>query len=242
MADRFIVANSGAFHEGSRIDWEFGPLVAHAVELAGVSGRAPKVGYLPTAHGDQQSRIAQRLFAANQRGWQLNPLVTFLMPNVADPREYLLDQDVIWVDGGSVANLLAIWRVHGLDAIMREAWEQGIVLAGTSAGSICWHLGGSTDSFGPELRPITNGLGFLPYGNGVHYNATPLRRAVTQAMVARADVPEAYSTDNGVGLVYNGTELVDVVADRRDAYGWHTYMSGDGVAEDRITPRLLPEL
>ena len=83
------------------------------------------------------------------------------MPNVDDPRAHLLAQDVVWVWGGSVAGLLAMWRLHGVDAAMREAWEAGVVLAGVSAGSICWHVGGTTDSFGPELRPVTDGLGLL---------------------------------------------------------------------------------
>ena len=84
------------------------------------------------------------------------------MPNVEDVEGHLLAQDAVWVGGGSVANLLAVWRVHGLDEIFRRVWEAGIVLAGVSAGSICWHAGGTTDSFGPELRAVTNGLALLP--------------------------------------------------------------------------------
>src|SRR3712207_9592791 len=68
-----------------------------------------------------------------------------------------LGQDVVWVGGGSVANLLAVWRVHGLDEVFREVWEAGVVLGGVSAGSLCWHVGGTTDSYGPDLRPVTNG-------------------------------------------------------------------------------------
>ena len=82
-------------------------------------------------------------------------LQLFPMPNVADPEDLLLSQDVIFVGGGSVANLMAVWRVHGLDAIMRQAWQQGTVLAGVSAGALCWFEGGTTDSFGPALRPFT---------------------------------------------------------------------------------------
>ena len=83
------------------------------------------------------------------------------MPNVRDPADLLLSQDVIFVGGGSVANMVAVWRVHGLDAVLRRAWEAGIVLAGVSAGAICWFQGGTTDSFGPELRPFTAGLRLL---------------------------------------------------------------------------------
>ena len=242
MTDRFIVGTSGAYHPGARTDVEYGPLAAYAVELAGVTGRAPKIGYLATASGDQKARIAERAEAARLRGWQFNPLTLFMMPNVEDPRSYLLDQDVIWVDGGSAVNLLALWRAHGLDAIMAEAWEKGIVLAGVSAGSMCWHIGGATDSFGPTLRETTAGLAFLPYGNGVHYGVNPMRRQLIGEMVGSGAFERAYSSENGIGLVYRGTELVEVVSDRDEVYGWHTFLDGGEVVEERLVPRRLPEL
>ena len=101
---------------------------------------------------------------------QVSHLSLFPMPTVADVRAHLLAQDVVWVGGGSVANLLAVWRVHGLDEVFREVWEAGVVLGGVSAGSLCWHVGGTTDSFGPDLRPVTNGLGADP-----HVQRRPLR-------------------------------------------------------------------
>ena len=110
-------------------------------------------------------------------------------PTSPDVRAHLLDQDVVWVGGGSVANLLAVWRVHGLDEVMREAWEAGVVLAGVSAGSICWHVGGTTDSFGPDLRPVTDGLALLPYGNGVHYDSEERRRPLLHRLVADGTLP-----------------------------------------------------
>ncbi len=106
------------------------------------------------------------------------------MPNVEDVTAHLLEQDVVWVWGGSVAGLLAMWRLHGVDEAMRTAWEAGVVLTGVSAGSICWHVGGTTDSFGPELRPIDNGLGLLPYSNGVHYDSEEQRRPLFQSLIA----------------------------------------------------------
>ena len=109
-------------------------------------------------------------------GVDTSHLALFQMPNVTNIRGHLLAQDVIYVGGGSVANLLALWRLHGVDHVMREAWESGVVLTGVSAGSICWHIGGPTDSFGAQLRPVTNGLGLLPYGNGVHYDSEEQRR------------------------------------------------------------------
>src|SRR5262249_59297067 len=96
-------------------------------------------------------------------------------PSAADTTGLLLEQDAVWVGGGSVANLLALWRLHGLDQSMRRAWEAGVVLGGVSAGSICWHVGGTTDSFGPQLRPVTNGLAVPPVPHRGHYHSQAQR-------------------------------------------------------------------
>ena len=111
------------------------------------------------------------------------------MPTVPDVRAHLLAQDVVWVGGGSVANLLAVWRVHGLDEIFREVWEAGVVLGGVSAGSLCWHVGGTTDSFGPDLRPVTDGLALIPTSNGVHYDSEEQRRPLYHRLVADGTLP-----------------------------------------------------
>src|SRR3954463_13384751 len=104
------------------------------------------------------------------------------MPTVADVRAHLLAQDVVWVGGGSVANLLAVWRVHGLDDVFRRVRAAGGGLGGVSAGPVFWHVGGTTDSFGPELRAVTNGLALLPYGNGVHYDTEARRRPLVHRL------------------------------------------------------------
>jgi peptidase E len=163
------------------------------------------------------------------------------MPTVTDVRAHLLAQDVVWVGGGSVANLLAVWRVHGLGEIFREAWRAGVVLAGVSAGSLCWHVGGTTDSFGPELRPVTNGLGLLPFSNGVHYDSEAQRRPLYHRLVADGTLPAGHATDDGVGLVYRGTDLVEAVADRPGAAAYQVERGDDGAAvETRVEPRRLP--
>lgn len=139
-----------------------------------------------------------------------------------------------------MANLLAVWSVHDLGPVMRDAWQQGVVLTGVSAGSICWHVGGTTDSFGPSLRPVTNGLGLLPYGNGVHYDSEPERRPLLQRLVADAVLPTSYATDDGVGLLYRGTHLEQAVADRPDVAAYRVERAPDGAAvETVIEPRLL---
>jgi peptidase E len=139
-----------------------------------------------------------------------------------------------------VANLLAVWRVHELDRIFRRAWEAGVVLTGVSAGSICWFTGGTTDSFGPELRPVTNGLGFLPYGNGVHYDNEARRRPLVHQLVADGTLPVTHCTDDGVGLVYRGTELVEAVSETAGKNAYIVSRDGDTAVEERIEPRLLP--
>jgi peptidase E len=162
------------------------------------------------------------------------------MPTVADMRAHLLAQDLVWVGGGSVANLLAVWRVHGLDEIFREVWEAGVVLGGVSAGSLCWHVGGTTDSYGPDLRPVTNALGFIPTSNGVHYDSEEQRRPLYHRLVADGTLPGGHATDDGVGLVYRGTELVEAVADRPDKAAYRVERGPDGTAvETRVEPRRL---
>jgi peptidase E len=165
----------------------------------------------------------------------------FPMPNVADPMAHLSAQDVIWVGGGSTANLLALWRLHHLDGVLRECWEAGVVLAGVSAGSICWHVGGTTDSFGPELLPVTNALAFLPYSNSVHYDAEEQRRPLFHKLIAEGSLPTGYATDNGVGLLYRGTEMVEAVTEVVGANAYHVSRVRDGRAEEtRVEPRILP--
>ena len=154
---------------------------------------------------------------------------------------FLLDQDVVWVGGGSVANLLALWRVHGLDSIFAEVWKAGVVLAGVSAGSLCWHVGGTTDSFGPDLRPVTNGLAFLPYSNGVHYDSEPQRRPLFQRLIADGTLPDGYATDDGVGLVYRHTQLFEAVSEVRTKRAYSVRRNGTETVEEPVETRLLPD-
>lgn len=195
-----ILATSGGIVPGSRTRWEFSAVTQHAVELAGVVGRAPRVCFLATAAGDDSAVLAALYAAATLRGYHASHLSAFPMPNVPDPAAHLREQDVIWVHGGSVAGLLTLWRLHGFDTALRDAWRAGVVLTGVSAGSICWHVGGTTDSYGPDLRPVTDALGWLPYSNGVHYDVEPRRRPLFQALIGAGTLPAGFATDDGVGL------------------------------------------
>ena len=173
----------------------------------------PRVCLVNTAMGDNLTYYAISYEAFNAAGCDVTELKVFPQPS-DDPEERLCGSDLVWVGGGSVANLLALWRLHGIDTAMRRAWEQGVILGGVSAGSLCWHLGGTTDSFGQILQPVTNALGFLPYANGVHYDAEVQRRPLLhELMKSEVLSPLAYATDNTVGIWYEGIEATTVVSD-----------------------------
>lgn len=225
-----ILATSGGIDHGTRTRWSVGPLTHHAVDLSGVTGRAPRVCYLGTATGDAADGIRNFYDMAQEAGWHGSHLQLFTMPNVEDVTAHLLEQDVVWVFGGSVAGLLAMWELHRVGEAMRTAWQAGVVLTGVSAGSICWHLGGTTDSFGPDLRPITNGLGFLPFSNGVHYDSEPQRRPLFQSLVASGDLPAGYATDDGAGVLYRGTEMVEALSEHPGARAYFVERGPDGTA------------
>jgi peptidase E len=215
-----------------------------AIELskAGTAGARPKLCLLQTALGDDPAAYVRgyAALARDRPDVHVSHLALFPMPNVDDVRGHLLAQDVIWVGGGSVANLLAVWRAHGLDEVMREAWEAGVVLAGVSAGSLCWHAGGTTDSFGPDLRPVTNGLALLPHSNTPHYDSEPGRRRLYQKLIADGVLPAGWATDDGVGLHFRGTDLVAAVADRPGARAWRVEPGPGGTAiETPVEPRRL---
>jgi len=235
---RQILATSGGFLSTPRGPRP-GPLLEHALSLSGKE--RPRLCFVNTAGGDPSEWIAIEYAAfADRDDVVVSHLALFTMPNVADPGAHLLAQDVIWVGGGSVANLLAVWRVHGLDQAFREAWERGIVLAGVSAGSLCWHVGGTTDSFGPDLQPVTNGLGLLPFSNGVHYDTEEQRRPLLHRLIGDGTLPDGYATDDGVGLHYVGTELNEVVSERDGVAAYQVIRTSPGeVAETRLEPRLL---
>jgi peptidase E len=235
---RQIVAGSANFEDAGAnlFQWRMGAVVRYALSLS--DAERPRVCWLGTAHGDNLAGIRGFYGAMSGEAVQASHLQLFTQPNV-DPESHLLAQDVIWVGGGSVVNLLAVWRAHGLDRILRAAWERGTVLAGISAGSICWHLGGTTDSFG-ELRAVTDGLGLLPFSTCVHYDSEPGRRPLYHALVADGTLPWGYATDDGVAIHYVAGEVHRILSDRpgRAAYRVSA-REGGGVDEQRLEPDLI---
>ncbi len=232
-----ILATSGGWVPGpTQGTMRPGAMVLDA--LARTGRTRPRVCVLETAAGDPTSSYAMAFEAFAATGCDVTWFRVFPQPS-ADPVERLCGSDLVWVGGGSVANLLALWRLHGVDAALREAWERGVILGGVSAGSICWHVGGPTDSFGPTLAPVYDGLALVPYGNGVHYDSETQRRPLLQRLVADGSLPTSFATDDHVGLWYEGDTATRVVADvdcdpESGPAAYRVERGADGAVETRV--------
>jgi len=214
-------------------------LTAYALTLtrAPSLARPTRVCYIPTGVGDSPVAVeAKRAeFAVRWPQVQLTVLTLFTQPSVRDVRSHLLAQDLLLVEGGSVVNLMAVWRAHQLREVFRECWDAGVVLAGASAGSLCWHTGGPTDSFGDDpLRPFTDGLALVPYSNGVHddFPDQP-RRSAYRSMVASGALRPGYASEDGVGLHYIGNTLHRAVSLRPTSRAWLVEADGSGGYTER---------
>jgi dipeptidase E len=207
--------------------------------ILSLTGRAhPRGCFVPTASGDDDDYVAQFYHAFTRRDCRTSHVPLF-QREVADLRAVILDQDVVYVGGGNTANLLAIWRVHGLDRVLREAWEAGVVLCGISAGALCWFEAGITDSFGPTLAPLHDGLAFLPGSHCPHYDGEPQRRPTYHRCVAEG-LPAGVAADDGCALHFRETTLAVVVASRPRAQAYRVERSDGGdVTEMPLPTRFL---
>jgi dipeptidase E len=204
----------------------------HVLQLA--DGDRPKVCYVPTAGGDAQESIDLFLAAFLEERARASVLRLFRR-DVDDIAGHLLGQDAIYVSGGNTASMLAVWRAHGVDAVLREAWARGIVLCGPSAGANCWFEACSTDSFGTVLAPLLDGLGLLAGSFCPHYDGEPERRPAYVEWVATGALPPGHAADDGVALVFEGTELVEAVSERAGGRAFTV----DGAGEHPLPVRLL---
>jgi dipeptidase E len=205
--------------------------VAHVAGLAG--GGRLRICFVPTAVAESSDSIDVFLASPWGRHGELSVVHFFPWPR-PDLREHILEQDVVVVSGGNTANMLAIWRVHGFDATLREAWQAGVVLTGGSAGMICWFEAGVTDSFGPQLEGMADGLAFLPGSACPHYDGEAERRPRYRELIA-SGFPGGIAAEDGVGLHYVGTELVEAVTCRPGAAAYRVTAAG----EERLEARLL---
>jgi peptidase E len=200
----------------------------------------PKICFLPTASGDGREQTTR--FHERFSGWPCEPSVLSLFHlgrDRIDPRVHLLEQDVIYVGGGSMRNMLAVWREHGVDVTMRSAWERGIVLAGLSAGAMCWFEGGITMSGGaPEAAP---GLGLVPGSLSVHLDGEPERIPAYREAVGSGALAPGYAVDDCAALVVCGTTVGAFVSSRPGARVIRIRADGaGGTAEHPMTVKTLP--
>ncbi|HEY9822052.1 MAG TPA: peptidase E [Candidatus Sericytochromatia bacterium] len=198
---------------------------------------SPKICFVPTASGDSQSYIDRFDAAFAQLPCIPSHLLLFRL-HTADLRSFVLEQDIIYVGGGNTKNLLALWKDWGLDTIIREAWEQGVILAGWSAGSICWFEEGVTDSFPGELR-VLRCLGFLKGSNCPHYDGEPERKPSYHRLLAEGLISEGYAADDGVALHFLGTQLEKIVSSRPHAKAYRLEKVGETVKESPLEPTYL---
>jgi len=202
----------GGYALGSKLD----DLV---LELGG-----PKVLFVPTAAADDDSAVVAFYDSFGARA-EASHAAFFPWPR-EDLREHALSRDVIYVSGGNTANALAIWRTHGFDRVLREAWEAGVLLTGWSAGMICWFESAVTDSFGPELAPLHDGLGFLPGSACPHFDGEARRRPVYTGLVHDGVLPPGLAADDRVGILFEGDEVAEVVSYRDGATAYRVTAEG----------------
>jgi dipeptidase E len=234
-ARRQIVAFGGG---GFSMESGNGLLDDYVLELAAARAAArPRVCFLPTASGDADHYVV-RFYRAFQAA-RCEPSHVSLFrreQGPADLGEHLLSQDLIYVGGGSVVSMLGTWRAHGLDEILREAWQRGIVLCGLSAGSLCWFADAVSGFHGAPRR--VEGLGLLPFSNCAHYEPDSPRRRAYRDLLA-AGMRSGYAAEDGAALHFVGAELSRVVASRPRARGYRLDVVGDRVVEMRIATTYL---
>jgi dipeptidase E len=189
----------------------------------------PRVCFVPTASGDAEGYCLRFYDAFAVRNCVPTHLPLFRR-RTADLRSLVMSQDVIYVGGGNTANLLAVWRAHGLDVILREAHQQGVVLCGISAGSLCWFDAGVTDSFGPTLAALHDGLGLISGSNCPHYDGEPERRPTYRRLVAEG-LPAGYAADDGCAIHFVNGQMHRAVSSRPGAGAYRVELRGGTVEE-----------
>jgi dipeptidase E len=229
MTRRIVALGGGGFSNDP--DAPDGRLLDQAI-LDATGKSHPRICFIGTAGGDAESYALSffRAFTGRAEAHELN---LFYRPRHPQLREFILGMDAVYVGGGSTLNLMAIWRAHGLDTILREAWEAGVVLAGMSAGMVCWFESPVTDSFQDGTLRAIPGLGLLPGSACAHFNA-PMRRTTYPAMVASGLAP-GYAAEDGVALVFEGTDLREAVTSTPGARAFRV----DAAGEHEIPTRQL---
>jgi len=202
--------------------------------------RRPRVCFVPTASGDAPAYLARFYRIMSRLDCEPSDLTLFER-TVADIPRFVAEQDVIYVGGGNTASLLAVWRAHGLDRALRDAWTAGVVLTGVSAGMNCWFSASVTDSFDvTTLAPLSDGLGLLAGSCCPHFDGEPQRRPTYHRCVGAGLLADGWAADDAAGLVFSGTELAEVVTSAPKATAYRVRADGaGGVSEERLAARYL---
>ena len=198
---------------------------------------APHVCFVPTASGDSDRYIVRFYTAFTQLPCKPSHLSLF-NPPTADLRTFVLEQDIIYVGGGNTKSLIALWKEWELDQILRDAWEQGIILSGLSAGSICWFEMGVTDSVPGSLTPLQC-LGLLKGSNCPHYDGESERRPAYHSLMSKGLISDGYAADDGVGLHFIDDRLENIVSSRTQATAYRVEKVGDTIVETLLQPTFL---
>jgi len=202
-----------------------------------------RVCFLPTASGDSTAYIAKfyRAFSGRCHPSDLTLFGSSVLPRrparTQDLAEFVANQDVFYVGGGNTLNLLNVWRAHGLDLLLRQAWESGAILSGLSAGMICWFEASLSDSFG-EVDSLDDGLGLVEGSGCPHYDSEGDRRSKYHQAIANG-MAGGYGVDDGVALHFVGKDLVEVVSSRREARAYRVESRGGQVIEEPVPTRFL---
>jgi dipeptidase E len=209
--------------------------------MAELSGKPrPRICYVPTASADDANAIIA--FYRECAALDVEPHVQrSFIESLSQTRgwdEVLLSMDGILASGGNTLNQQAIWKAQGIDVVLRYAWERGIVLGGSSAGSLCWFEEGTTDSLPKELS-IVKCLGFLPGSHSPHYDAEPGRRPLYQRLIGSGEMQPGYACDNDAGILFEGTEVKRVVATRVGAKVYHVSVVNGVVVERTLEPEYI---
>ena len=232
MTERHIVAMGGG-------QWPSDPIYPFLFELADAA--KPKVLYVPTATGDNDRGVAMFYRSFPAHSFEPSDLGLFAR-TVEDLRSFVLAQDVVLVAGGNTLNMLAIWRAHGLDVVLRDAWEAGVIMAGGSAGANCWFEASTTDSYlMGNADPLPDGLGLVPGSFCPHYDSEPSRQPAYRALVADGTLPPGIACDDLAAAHIVGADLAEIVVSADGSGARRVEPDDRGGASETVLPARLLE-
>ena len=201
------------------------------------SAKKPRICFLGTASGDSESYIVRFYKRFSQTDCYPTHLELFRR-EVKDLNKFLESQDIIYVGGGNTANMLTIWKLHGVDIALKNALHKGTILAGLSAGSICWFDEGITDSFGKSLEPY-KGLGFISGSHSPHYDSEVNRRPIYHELIRNHSITAGIAADDGVALHYINGDFHKAVSSRPEAFAYRVELINEEIIETKIVPVYL---